>query len=156
CFTNDDALATSLRQILNHGQDRRYHHVCLGINGRLDTLQAAILLAKLAIFDDETQRRLVIAQQYEDLLASHVVTPYIEPHNQSIYAQYTIQADRRDEIAQALAKQNIPTSVHYPLPINQQPIFIENYSQKRNVNLPNSDLASQRVLSLPFHPYLET
>jgi UDP-2-acetamido-2-deoxy-ribo-hexuluronate aminotransferase len=155
CFTDDDEIATRLRQIANHGQDRRYHHVQLGINGRLDTLQAAILLAKLAVFDDETQRRLAIAKQYESLLSSHVITPYIESHNQSVYAQYTIEVDHRDEVAQALTKQQIPTSVHYPLPINQQPIFVETAKQQANT-FPHSDRAAQRVLSLPFHPYLET
>ena len=97
CFTDDDTLAKAMREIRVHGQDRRYHHPRIGINGRLDSLQAAVLLAKLAIFPDEVAARARIGARYSDLLAgSGCVTPYIEPHNTSVYAQYTIAVDDRD------------------------------------------------------------
>ncbi len=156
CFTDDDELAIVMSQIRDHGQDRRYHHVRLGINGRMDTLQAAILLAKLDIFDSELTQRQVIAKQYDALLAKYVTTPFIESYNQSAYAQYTIQVDQRDQVIDKLAKAKIPTAVHYPLPINQQPLFCRvNGDTPRPVSLPHSDAAAQRVLSLPFHPYME-
>lgn len=156
CFTDDDELAKVMAQIRNHGQDRRYHHVRLGINGRMDTLQAAILLAKLDIFDSELAQRQIVAKQYDALLASYVDIPVIEPYNISAYAQYTIAVENRDQVAKALAEAQIPTSIHYPLPINQQPLFSRiNGDAPRLTSLPYSDAAAQRVLSLPFHPYLE-
>lgn len=154
CFTDDDALATKIAQIRNHGQDRRYHHVCLGINGRLDTLQAAVLLAKLEIFADELQRRSVAAALYDSLLSGPVMAPYIELHNTCVYAQYTIQVEARDTIAATLAAQGIPTAVHYPLPIHRQPFIARKNNSAAISSLSCSDKAAKRVLSLPFHPYL--
>lgn len=154
CFTQDDELAMRMRQIRNHGQDRRYHHIRMGINGRLDTLQAAILLAKLEIFPAELQQRQRIAQQYEALLSPYLTPPYIEPHNQSSFAQYTVQVERRDQLIQKLAEHQIPTSVHYPVPIHQQPI-ISRLNGDVHYALPHAQAAAKRVLSLPFHPYLE-
>jgi UDP-2-acetamido-2-deoxy-ribo-hexuluronate aminotransferase len=87
CFTDNDALATNMRQIRVHGQDRRYHHAVLGINGRMDTLQAAVLLAKLQVFAEEVEARNRIGARYVELLGDPVVTPYVEPHNTSVYAQ---------------------------------------------------------------------
>ncbi len=153
CFTNDDALAIKMAQIRNHGQDKRYHHICLGINGRLDTLQAAVLLAKLDIFADELQRRTTVAKQYDALLEQLVVTPYVESHNTCVYAQYTIRVPNRDGIAAALAAQDIPTTVHYPLPINRQPL-ISRVNGSAHAIFPHSDEAAEEVLSLPFHPYM--
>src|SRR5690554_7319717 len=89
-FTNDEELATTMRQIARHGQERRYHHVRVGVNSRLDTLQAAILLPKLAILDDEIHKRQHVAEKYNELLGSDFITPHIEQHNQSAWAQYTI------------------------------------------------------------------
>ena len=157
CFTNDDNLAAIMRQVANHGQDRRYHHVRLGINGRLDTLQAAVLLAKLEVFDDEMMRRQQIAEQYSELLAPYVNIPQIAPYNQSIYAQYTIRVDQRELLAKSLQEQGIPTTVHYPMPIHLQPVFVEECSQQiQHSDCSHSDLASRQVLSLPFHPYLQS
>jgi UDP-2-acetamido-2-deoxy-ribo-hexuluronate aminotransferase len=153
CFTNDDELATKMIQIRNHGQDKRYHHICLGINGRLDTLQAAILLAKFDIFPDELQRRALVAQQYDALLNKFVVTPQIEPHNTSVYAQYTLQIEDRDAVAAFLEAHEIPTAIHYPLPINRQPL-ISGLNGSSHAIFPCSDKAAKEVLSLPFHPYM--
>lgn len=150
CFTDSDELATKLTQIRNHGQDRRYHHVQLGINGRLDTLQAAVLLAKLDIFDDELRSRLTHAERYDAMLSKYVITPYVGPDYISVYAQYTIRVPNRDKIAEILAAQQIPTAVHYPLPINRQPLFLNDVQAV----FPHSDVAAKEVLSLPFHPYM--
>lgn len=150
-FTNDDELAKVIRQIARHGQDRRYHHVRVGVNSRLDTLQAAILLPKLAILDDEMQARQRVAENYTKLLneAGITSTPYIEAHNSSAWAQYTIQVDNRSEVQEKLKAQGIPTAVHYPIPLNKQPAVAD-----ANAVLPVGDVVAERVMSLPMHPYL--
>ena len=150
-FTNDEALATVIRQIARHGQDRRYHHIRVGVNSRLDTLQAAILLPKLEILDDEMQARQRVAETYNQLFTEAGITtiPFIEAHNQSAWAQYTIQVDNRDEIQAKLKEQGIPTAVHYPIPLNKQPAVAD-----VNVVLPVGDEVAQKVMSLPMHPYL--
>lgn len=151
-FTNDESLATIMRQIARHGQDRRYHHIRVGINSRLDTLQAAILLPKLEILDDEMQARQRVAERYNKLFteASIMTIPFIETHNQSAWAQYTIQVNNRDEIQAKLEKEGIPTAVHYPIPLNKQPAVADN-----NAILPVGDVVAERVISLPMHPYLK-
>jgi UDP-2-acetamido-2-deoxy-ribo-hexuluronate aminotransferase len=149
CFTDDDALATRMRQISVHGQDRRYHHPLVGINGRLDTIQAAVLLAKLPVFPQEVQARERIGRRYSELLADQVQTPYIEPYNTSVYAQYTIQVDDRDALAEKLNAAGIPTAVHYPVPLTRQPALAGHHAP-----VPNSDAAAGRVISLPMSPWL--
>jgi len=151
-FTNDDELAKVMRQIARHGQDRRYHHIRVGINSRLDTLQAAILLAKLDMFDEEIFLRQLVADQYTHLLnqASMATTPHIEPHNRSAWAQYTIRVSNRDAVQEKLKAAGIPTAVHYPIPLNQQPAVADPAAR-----LPVGDALAQRVLSLPMHPYLD-
>ena len=149
-FTNDEALATVIRQIARHGQDRRYHHIRVGVNSRLDTLQAAILLPKLEILDDEMQARQRVAETYNQLFTGSGITiPFIEAHNQSAWAQYTIQVDNRDEVQAKLKEQGIPTAVHYPIPLNKQPAVADT-----NAVLPVGDAVAQKVMSLPMHPYL--
>ena len=149
-FTNDEELATVIRQIARHGQDRRYHHIRIGVNSRLDTLQAAILLPKLEILDDEMQARRQIAATYTNLLndAGISTTPIIESHNESAWAQYTIQVDNRDQVQAKLREQGIPTAVHYPIPLNKQPAVAS------DAKLPVGDAVAQNVMSLPMHPYL--
>ncbi|WP_019385328.1 DegT/DnrJ/EryC1/StrS family aminotransferase [Acinetobacter venetianus] len=150
-FTNDEELAKVIRQIARHGQDRRYHHIRVGVNSRLDTIQAAILLPKLEILDDEMQARQKVAEIYNQLFnqASVHTTPYLEPHNTSAWAQYTIQVDNRAEIQKNLQEQGVPTAVHYPIPLNKQPAVADT-----NVWLPVGDAIAERVMSLPMHPYL--
>ncbi|MGB6977483.1 MAG: DegT/DnrJ/EryC1/StrS family aminotransferase [Gammaproteobacteria bacterium] len=152
CFTNDDQLAKRLHQIYNHGQEGRYNHVILGINSRLATLQAAILLAKLDVFPEELQRRQEVAKLYQRQLSPSIEAPYIEPHNTSVYAQYTVRVPNRDWVKQQLQQQGIPTAIHYPVPLHKQPVF-SNFLA--NQSFPIAERASAEVLSLPFHPYLK-
>lgn len=151
-FTNDDELATVLRQIARHGQDRRYHHVRVGVNSRLDTLQAAILLPKLEIFDEELELRQQVAERYSRLLteAGITATPYLEPHNTSAWAQYTLRVENRTDVQARLKEKGVPTAVHYPIPLNQQPAVADSAA-----SLPVGDDASAKVISLPMHPYLD-
>ena len=157
-FTNDDELARVMRQIARHGQDRRYHHIRVGVNSRLDTLQAAILLPKLAVFDEEVALRQQVAANYAQLFSSlrvgegdmSIQPPYIEPHNTSVYAQYTIRVKDRDVLQEKLKSAGIPTAVHYPIPLNKQPAVAD-----AAVILPVGDEVAKQVISLPMGPYLE-
>lgn len=150
-FTNDSNLAKVMRQIARHGQDKRYHHLRIGVNSRLDTLQAAILLPKLTALDVEIGRRQHVAKTYTNLLnqAGISATPHIELHNQSAWAQYTIQVICREYVQEQLKVQGIPTVVYYPLPLNKQPAVLDSLAQ-----LPVGDAVAQKVVSLPMHPYL--
>lgn len=162
CFTEDETLARRMRQIRIHGQDRRYHHPLIGVNGRLDTLQAAILLAKLDAFPTEIRRRAAIGARYTELLNGDgvfplgvrgwIITPYIESHNTSVYAQYTVQVEARDKLIANLQRRGIPTAVHYPVPLSLQPAFA-GFDQPAG-SFPVAEAASRKVLSLPMHPYL--
>ncbi|WP_301898339.1 DegT/DnrJ/EryC1/StrS family aminotransferase [Pseudidiomarina terrestris] len=150
-FTNDDELALVMRQIARHGQDRRYHHIRVGVNSRLDTFQAAILLPKLEIFPREMKLRQEIAEQYDQLLVSDARfrIPFVEAHNFSAWAQYTIEVENREYLQQQLKEEGIPSAVHYPIPLNQQPAVMD-----LNAVLPAGDAIAKKVLSLPMHPYL--
>lgn len=151
-FTNDDELAKVIRQVARHGQDRRYHHIRVGVNSRLDTLQAAILLEKLKIFDNELEARRQFALEYNRQLSAcqNIGIPYVEPHNQSAYAQYTVRIAEREIIQERLKNIGIPTVVHYPIPLNKQPAV-----SNEKANLPVGDKVAMDVLSLPMHPYLD-
>jgi len=149
-FTSDPELVITLRQIARHGQDRRYHHLRVGVNSRLDTIQAAILLPKLAILDDEIAARQAVAEAYDAALAPlDLPTPHVRPGCQSVWAQYTIRVQNRDAVQAALKEAGIPTTVHYPLPLNRQPAVAD-----AGAHLPEGDRAAEEVLSLPMHPYL--
>ena len=150
-FTNDEELAKVIRQIARHGQDRRYHHIRVGVNSRLDTLQAAILLPKLAVLDEEIQARQKVADTYTRLFNEIGIftTPFIESHNQCAWAQYTIQVENREEVQTKLQAQGIPTAVHYPIPLNKQPAVADSSV------LPVGDAIAERVMSLPMHGYLD-
>lgn len=150
-FTNDDELAKVIRQIARHGQDRRYHHIRVGVNSRLDTLQAAILLPKLAILEEEMMQRQQVAERYTTLLNEVGVhsTPFIEPHNTSAWAQYTIRIQDRNAVQEKLKHAGIPTAVHYPIPLNMQPAVADVL-----VRLPIGDEVAGSVLSLPMSPGL--
>ena len=150
-FTNDDELAVILRQIARHGQDRRYHHIRVGVNSRLDTLQAAILLPKLEIFAEELSLRQQVAERYtEQLGAAGIEVPYVASHNTSAWAQYTVRVDNREAVQAALKEQGIPTAVHYPIPLNRQPAV-----EDAMVSLPVGDRMAEQVMSLPMHPYMD-
>jgi UDP-2-acetamido-2-deoxy-ribo-hexuluronate aminotransferase len=150
-FTNDEELAKVIRQIARHGQDRRYHHIRVGVNSRLDTLQAAILLPKLEIFEEEVQLRQQVAHSYDCLLIEGNIstTPYIAPHNTSVYAQYTIRVNDRARVQDRLKDAGIPTAVHYPIPLNKQPAVADGA-----IRLLIGDEVAEQVISLPMHPYL--
>jgi UDP-2-acetamido-2-deoxy-ribo-hexuluronate aminotransferase len=153
CFTSDDELGTLMRQIRVHGQDRRYHHAMIGINGRLDTIQAAVLLAKLEVFDGEISVRQRIATHYARELSGAVTLPFIEPNHTSVYGQYTVYCENRDLVAQRLKAKGIPTAIHYPMPLHLQPAFACLGYQVGD--FPNAEDAAEHVLSLPMHAYLE-
>jgi len=153
-FTNDDELAKVMRQIARHGQDRRYHHIRVGVNSRLDTLQAAILLPKLAIFEEEIAQRQQVAARYTTLFSrsdapAAITLPHIEPHNTSVYAQYTIRVQNREQVQQKLKAAGIPTAVHYPIPLNKQPAVAD-----WCVDLPIGNAVASNVMSLPISAYL--
>lgn len=150
-FTSNEELAKVMRQIARHGQDRRYHHIRVGVNSRLDTIQAAILLPKLAILDEEIGLRNQVATRYNKLLNELGVktTPFIEEHNLSVWAQYTILVEDRETLQQKLLARDIPTAVHYPIPLNKQPAVAQ-----KNVTLITGDVIANKVMSLPMHPYL--
>lgn len=155
-FTDDDALAKVMREIRVHGQDRRYHHPRVGINGRLDTIQAAVLLAKMDRFDWEVERRMNLGATYSTMLASRcpeIRVPHVEPYNTCVYAQYTITISSRDAVARELDRMGIPTAVHYPVPLHRQPAY-RNFCPA--TELATCDKVSGMVLSLPFSPDLTT
>ena len=150
-FTNDEELAKVIRQIARHGQDKRYHHIRVGINSRLDTLQAAILLPKLEILDEEIDLRNQVATRYQELLThTSLITPTVEIHNTSVWAQYSVRSEDRNALQKKLKASGIPTAIHYPIPLNKQPAVADT-----NVVLPIGDRVAEEVISLPMHPYLE-
>lgn len=151
-FTNDPELARVIRQIARHGQDRRYHHVRIGVNSRLDTLQAAVLLPKLEILDEELALRDQVATRYTAAFhaAGITQTPFVADDNVSAWAQYTILVPNRAALQEHLKAQGIPTAVHYPIPLNKQPAVRDD-----SANLPIGDQLAEQVMSLPMHPYLE-
>lgn len=150
-FTNDDELALIMRQISRHGQDRRYHHIRIGVNSRLDTLQAAILLPKLEILDDEISKRQQVADWYSEYLSRAGIeySPFVSEHCKSAWAQYTVQVPSRDVVQENLKSAGIPTAVHYPIPLNKQPAVADS-----SVELIVGDEIADRVMSLPMHPYM--
>lgn len=152
CFTNDEQLAARMVEIRHHGQSKRYHHTHLGINGRFDTLQAAFLLEKLTLFPEEIGLRQTVAERYEQALAHIVQTPVIRAYHTCVYAQYTIAVDHREMVQQMLQEKGIPTAIHYPLGLHEQPVFKQMFAT--NLVFPQTEYAAKRVLSLPMHPYL--
>ena len=153
CFTNDSALADVLRSLRMHGQGAdRYEHPRIGYNSRLDTIQAAVLCEKLKIFRDElTMRDRVAARYHAGLKSNRIRTPVVIDGMQSAWAQYTIKVDNRSKLQADLKDQGIPTMVYYPIPLSKQ----RAYAQFPAVPTPNSEKLSQRVVSLPMHPYLD-
>ncbi len=153
-FTNDDELATKMRMLLNHGQNERYKHKYIGINGRLDAIQAAILNVKLKYFDNEVKLRDHIGSRYSDLLSEvDVITPKILDDNTSVYAQYSIRVKDRESMVEKLTQKGIPTAVHYPMPLHLQEAFSDlGYKEG---DFPISEKISQEIMSLPMSPYLK-
>jgi len=145
-FTSDDRLAQACREIRVHGQSARYIHTRVGVGGRMDTLQCAVVLAKLERFDWEIERRLAIGARYNELLAGRLPVVAQRPGRNSVYAQYTVFVDDRPAVQAALTAQGIPTAVHYPRPVHRQPA----YSAHAPVDgCPQADQVAERCLSLP-------
>jgi UDP-2-acetamido-2-deoxy-ribo-hexuluronate aminotransferase len=152
-FTDDDDLAAVLRSIRVHGQGtHKYDNVRIGINGRLDTLQATILLAKLEIFDQEVAARQEVAQRYNAALQAAVEVPQVAPDCTSVWAQYSVLSDSRATLQEKLKQAGIPTAVYYPLPLHLQGAFAHLGYQPGD--FPVSEQAAGRIFSLPMHPYL--
>ena len=151
-FTDDDALAEKMRAIRTHGGVKRHHHAFLGMNGRFDTLQAAILLAKLPHFAWEVQERARIGARYSAALGGRCVAPVVAAGNTHVYAQYTIRLPHRDQAGERLKAKGIPTAVYYPKCLHEQPVFASLGYQWGD--FPESEKASREVVSLPMHPFL--
>lgn len=151
-FTDDDELAEKMRAVRTHGGIRRHHHPLLGMNGRFDTLQAAVLLAKWPHFAGEVEARGRIGARYTEQLEDCCVTPGVVRGNTHVYAQYTIRVAERKRVAEALKAQGIPTAVYYPKCLHEQPVF-EPLGYRWG-DFPEAERASREVLSLPMHPYL--
>ena len=151
-FTNDDNLAERLTIIREHGQAARYRHAMLGLNGRLDTIQAAVLLAKMHHFQDEIDARQRVAQYYLTGLQGLVQLPTVRPSNVSVYSQFTVRLPNRDQVRERMAAAGIPTAVHYPVCLHNQPVF-EGLGYE-DTDFPVAAQAANEVLSLPMHPFL--
>lgn len=151
-FTNDDLLEDKMAAIRVHGGRKRHHHPYLGMNGRFDTIQAAVILAKFPYFESEVKRRAQIGARYTEELRDYCETPVIQKGNTHIYAQYTIRVPCRERVQQQLADQGIPTAIYYPKCLHEQPVFSDLGYGKGS--FPVAEKASQEVLSLPMHPWL--
>ncbi|MFA6196502.1 MAG: DegT/DnrJ/EryC1/StrS family aminotransferase [Sulfurimonas sp.] len=152
-FTSDDDLALKMRMLLNHGQNERYKHKYIGINGRLDAVQAAILNVKLKHFDGEVQAREEIGARYSEILKdADVITPKIKESNTSVYAQYSIRVKNREAMVAKLTAKEIPTAVHYPVPLHLQEAFAP--LGYKIGDFPISELVATEIMSLPMSPYL--
>lgn len=150
-FTGDDSLARACREIRVHGQERRYHHTRVGVGGRMDTVQCAVVLAKLERFDWEVEQRMALGARYASLIAGRCQVPSLRVDRTSVYAQYTLFVENRDAVASRLNEYGIPTAVHYPVPLNRQPAYMTICG---GVSTPISDQVAKKVLSLPMGPDL--
>ena len=151
-FTSDDALATAMREIRVHGQAGRYHHTRIGVGGRMDTIQCAVVLAKMERFEWEIRQRAEIGSHYDVLLAPVVKTLKVRPDRTSVYAQYTVRVAGRARFEQELKARGIPSAVHYPLSLHQQPAYAAGYAGQ---SLPAAEALAREVISLPMHADLD-
>ena len=157
-FTNDDGLAEELKMIANHGQRIKYYHDVVGVNSRLDTIQAAILGVKLKYLNSYCEARQKAAAFYDDALkdVKHVTTPFRSPFSSHVFHQYTIKVSEqysRDQLKSYLAEQGIPSMIYYPLPLHKQKAYLEFMSE--NMEFPISTVLCNSVLSLPMHTHLK-
>lgn len=150
-FTNDDTIAQKIRIILNHGQTRRYVHSHIGINGRLDAIQAGVLNVKLKYYTDEVNKRQVIANRYNSELKD-VVAPFVSEDNLSVWAQYCIRVNNRDEMLKKCENNNVPTGVYYPIPLHLQEVF--EYLGYNEGDFPIAEKVSKDIMALPMSPFL--
>jgi UDP-2-acetamido-2-deoxy-ribo-hexuluronate aminotransferase len=155
-FTSDDGLAQAVRQIRVHGEESRYHHVRVGVGGRMDTIQCAVLLAKLERFDRELERRFEAGQRYLELLgeSDSIILPVVREDRDCVWAQFTLQIESRAKVLEQLNARGIPTAIHYPVPLHRQPAYRD--LCRISGALDHAVQASARVFSLPMHPYLDS
>jgi len=151
-FTNNDEYAQIIKMMRVHGQNKRYHHKYIGMGGRLDTIQAVVLLAKLPQYPQELADRQQVAQNYTDVLSDSLQTPVIKPNRSSAWAQYTVRVNNRDALQVKLKDNGIPTAVHYPMPLHLQECF--QYLNYKQGDFSISEKASNEVMSLPMNPFL--
>lgn len=147
-FTDHDELATKLRALRNHGQIEKNHHAYMGVNGRFDTIQAAVLLVKLSYFEEEIRRRQKLAQYYQERFSHYRMLKKLD-HNTHVYAQFAIFSDSRDELQEQLRQQGMQTAIYYPRCLHQQPAF--SYLGYQNGDFPCAEEASLKILCLPMH-----
>ena len=159
-FTNDDKEAEILSNLRNHGQVARYKHKYIGINGRLDAMQAAILNVKLTHFKEEIARRIEIGNNYTKKIkeaykgdAADIITPFIPDGKVSVYAQYSVRVKNREEVTKKLNEAGIPTAIHYPIPLHMQECYA-GYGFKDG-DLPISEKVSKEIMSLPMSAFLK-
>ena len=153
-FTNNDDYEKKIKMLRVHGQNERNHHRYIGIGGRMDTIQAAILSAKLPYFADELKNRQKVANKYTNVLSNTLKTPIIKPNRSSAWAQYTVRLKNRNYVQKELKKKNIPTSIFYPLPLHLQECF--KYLNYHKGDFPISEKASEEVISLPMNAFLSS
>jgi len=152
-FTNNEELANKMKSLRLHGQSKRYHHKYIGMGGRLDTLQAAVLNVKLKHYKKDLALRQEVASKYTQALGSKVLTlPYVNKNATSAWAQYSIRVKNRDELQEKLKEAGIPTAVHYPMPLHLQECF--EYLGYKKGSFPISELVSSEIMSLPMNPYV--
>lgn len=153
-FTNDDDLAAKMKAIRTHGGERRHYHTLVGTNGRFDTLQAAIILAKLPYFDEEVKKREEVGARYAQLLdgTPNIVIPEVAADNTSVWAQYTVRVLDRDKVCAKMKERGVPTAVYYPKCLHEQPVF-SNLGYAWG-DFPEAEKASREVMSLPMSPFL--
>ena len=154
-FTNDSSLAKAMREIRAHGQERRYYHTRIGVGGRMDTLQCAVVLAKLDRFDWEIEQRIRAGEHYLKLLndVPSVKQLTVRPDRMCVWGQFTIQVENREAILEKLKAAGIPTAVHYPVPLHRQPAYQS--LCRISGSLEHADTVAARVVSLPMHPYID-
>ncbi|MGE4396410.1 MAG: DegT/DnrJ/EryC1/StrS family aminotransferase [Sulfurimonas sp.] len=153
-FTNDEALANKMRSLRLHGQTKRYHHKYIGMGGRLDTIQAAVLNVKLKYYKKDLALRQEVASKYTKALENRLdlILPYIDEKITSAWAQYSVRVKNRDELQEKLKLAGIPTAVHYPMPLHLQECFI--YLGYKKGDFPISETVSEEIMSLPMNPYV--
>jgi len=152
-FTNNEDYFEKLKLLRVHGQNKLYHHKYIGLGGRLDTIQAAILLVKLKYFKNEIQQRQKIADRYSKELKGQFIKPLIKKNSKSTWSQYTIRTQNRDTLHLKLKELGIPTAIYYPIPLHLQECF--KFLKYKDGDLPNAEKASEEVLSLPINAFMK-
>jgi len=152
-FTNNDALAEKIRSLRVHGQSKRYHHQYLGMGGRMDTLQAAVLNVKLKYYEKDLALRQEVAQKYHTALKEKaLILPFVDEATTSVWAQYSVRIQDRDEVQNRLKEEDVPTAVHYPIPLHLQEVF--KYLGYKKGDFPISERIASEIISLPMNPYI--